>query len=77
LDAGESTLRVWNVIRTALLETYAALTPQALESLTSEERQKVYKLLKLKVVMHLDRTIEVGGTFMGNLNVCTLEAISS
>ena len=61
----------------ALLETYAALTPQALESLTSEERQKVYKLLKLKVVMNLDRTIEVGGTFMDNLNVCTLEAISS
>jgi hypothetical protein len=60
-----------------LLETYAALTMEALESLTSEERQKLYKTLRLRAVINLDGSIEVGGTFVDNLDACTLEALSS
>jgi hypothetical protein len=60
----------------ALLETYVALTPEALESLTPEERQKLYKMLKLKAVVNLDGSLEVGGMFVADLDVCTLEASS-
>jgi DNA invertase Pin-like site-specific DNA recombinase len=60
----------------SLLETYAALTPEALESLTPEERQKLYKMLKLKAVINLDGSIEVGGMFVDNLDVCTAEVSS-
>ena len=35
--------------RNAVLEHYAALAPEALDSLTSEERHKIYKMLKLNV----------------------------
>ncbi|HVF02112.1 MAG TPA: recombinase family protein [Rubrobacteraceae bacterium] len=59
-----------------LLETYAALTPEALESLTPEERQKLYKMLRLRVIINLDETIEVGGMFVDNLDVCTVEVSS-
>jgi site-specific DNA recombinase len=38
----------------ALLEHYAALAPDALDSLAPEERHRLYKMLKLKVVAHLD-----------------------
>jgi hypothetical protein len=35
--------------RDAVLEHYASLAPEALDSLTSEERRHLYKMLRLKV----------------------------
>jgi hypothetical protein len=58
-----------------LLNTYASLTPEALESLTPEERQRLYKMLRLRAVVNLDASIEVGGKFVNNLEGCTAEAI--
>jgi hypothetical protein len=34
-----------------LLEHYAGMVPEALEALTSEERHRVYKMLRLKVIV--------------------------
>ncbi len=45
----------------ALLRSYAAMTPAALDTLTSEERHQVYKMLRLKVMVHLDGALEVSG----------------
>jgi hypothetical protein len=61
----------------ALLETYAALTPEALGSLTSEERHRLYKMLRLRVVLRVDGTLEISGTFVEDLKISELEAISS
>jgi hypothetical protein len=61
----------------ALLETYAAFISEALGSLTPEERQKLYKILRLRVIVNLDGIIEVGGMFVDNLDVCTVEVSSS
>jgi hypothetical protein len=61
----------------ALLETYAALTPEALGSLTSEERHRLYKMLRLRVVLRVDGTLEISSTFVEDLKISELEAISS
>jgi translation initiation factor 2 beta subunit (eIF-2beta)/eIF-5 len=51
-----------------LLDHYAAMAPEALSSLTPEERHRVYKMLRLKVVAHLDGDVELTGDL-----VCTPE----
>ena len=60
----------------ALLETYVALAPEALGSLTPEERYQIYKMLRLRVVVNLDGTLEISGTLVDGLGVCTSEASS-
>ncbi len=44
-----------------LLDHYAAMAPEALRSLAPEERHRVYKMLRLKVIAHLDGCLEVVG----------------
>ena len=45
----------------ALIESYANLVPEALDSLTPDERQQVYRMLKLRVMAHPDGTLEAAG----------------
>jgi site-specific DNA recombinase len=45
--------------REAVLEHYAALAPEALDSLTSEERQRLYKMLRLKVLLAKSGDLEI------------------
>ena len=45
-----------------LLESYASMAPEALDSLALEERRQVYKMLKLRVTAYPDARLEVGGT---------------
>ncbi len=49
----------------ALLESYAQMTPEALDSLTPEERHRVYGILDLRATLKMDGTLEVSGTFSG------------
>ena len=44
-----------------LLDHYAAMAPEALSSLTPEERHQVYKILRLKVIAHLNGEVELIG----------------
>jgi site-specific DNA recombinase len=55
--------------RDALLESYANVTAEALEELSPEERNKLYKMLKLRVVVGNDGTPEVSGVFCGDLEL--------
>ncbi len=41
------------------------MTPEALDSLTPEERHRVYGMLGLKATTTMDGTLEVSGTFLG------------
>jgi recombinase-like zinc beta ribbon protein len=47
----------------ALLEYYASIAPEALDSLTPEERHHLYRMLRLEVVVRLDANLEVSGVF--------------
>ena len=59
-----------------LLENYAALAPEALESLKPEERYRIYKMLRLRVFAGLGGGVEVNGTFGAAPSVCELEPSS-
>jgi hypothetical protein len=53
--------------RDAVLEYYASLAPEALDSLSSEERHQLYKMLRLKVWVAKsgDLEIEMAGVPVG------------
>ena len=51
--------------RDALVETYAALAPAALDALAPEERHHLYKLLRLRVVARPDGALDLSGVFSG------------
>jgi site-specific DNA recombinase len=57
--------------RDTLLERYAGLVPEALDTLTAEERQQVYRMLRLRVVAPPEKlgTVEVTGALGGKLDV--------
>jgi len=57
----------------ALLESYAQMTPEALDSLTPEERHHVYGMLGLKAMIKMDGTLEVSGTFGDGDALCGME----
>ena len=59
-----------------LLEDYAALAPEALNSLAPEERHHLYKMLKLRVEINLDGSLKVGGMLVDPLTVCNVEGLS-
>ena len=59
--------------KNALLEYYVEMTPEALESLTPEERHRVYGILGLGAPITMDDTLEVSGTFDEGTSICGLE----
>jgi hypothetical protein len=46
-----------------ILELYAGMVPEALDALTSQERRRIYKMLRLKVLLHADGSTEITGMF--------------
>ncbi len=59
----------------SLLEHYAAIAPEALDSLAPEERHQLYKMLRLNVAVRLDANVEVSGVFGEGLLVSNLELV--
>ena len=55
----------------ALLEHYSLMAHEALDTATSEDRRRVYEMLRLRVVPHPDGTIEAKGEYVGGSNVRT------
>jgi hypothetical protein len=55
--------------RDVLLEPYAAIVPEALDNLIPEERRRLYKLLRITVIVQPDTTLEVSGIFAEGLSV--------
>lgn len=49
--------------RDALLERYVETMPRAIDTLTPDERHRVYKMLKLSANVSADGTLEVSGVF--------------
>ena len=77
LETGRQRLEELEHDRETLLEHYAGAVPEALENLTSEERHRVYKMLRLKVLAYPDARLEVSGVLGISPNaVCLYERIS-
>ncbi len=62
--------------RDALMKRYAGMMPEVLDTLSPEERHRIYKMLGLRVVLHPDAPLEVSGTLGDDLNVGELETAS-
>ena len=56
--------------RDALLNSLIGVAPDALNSLTPEERHHVYKMLKLRVIVGSDGALEVSGAFGDGFAMC-------
>jgi hypothetical protein len=63
--------------RDTLLRTYAGLVPEALDALSPEERHRVYKMLRLKVVTKPDRGLEVTGELPSHVGFLGLKTTSA
>jgi site-specific DNA recombinase len=61
----------------AILRRYAGMVPEALDALTSEERHRVYKMLRLKVLLNADGSTEITGVFGGPLNADTAGSVKT
>jgi site-specific DNA recombinase len=59
----------------ALLDYYASIAPEALDSLTPEERHHLYRMLRLEVVVRPDGDLEVSGAFGEGVPVSNLEFV--
>ena len=60
----------------ALLEHYAAIAPEALDSLTLEERHRLYKVLQLTVIIRPDTILEIREVFREGLTVSNPKLVS-
>ena len=70
-------MRALEVDRDTLLDSLEAQAPEALDSLTPEQRHQWYKLLKLKAEVFADGRVEISwaGSASGNA-VCETETLS-
>ena len=59
-----------------VMEHYAQMAPEALDSLTPEERQRFYTMLRLKVMVEINGDFELSGAFTADPDVCTTETAS-
>jgi hypothetical protein len=59
----------------ALLEYYASIAPEALDSLTPEERHQLYRMLRLEVIVRPDGDLEVSGVFGEGVPVSNSEFV--
>jgi hypothetical protein len=55
--------------RDTLMERYASVVPESLDALTSEKRHQLYKMLRLEVIAHPDKSLEVSGAIVGRRGV--------
>jgi hypothetical protein len=62
--------------RDVLLERCAAIAPEALNSLIQEERHRLYKMLRITVIVQPDTTLEISGIFGEGLSVSSQGLVS-
>ena len=65
----QETLAALELDRDILLEHYATIAPEVLDSPIPEERHRLYKLLRITVIVQPDTTLEVSGIFGEGLSV--------
>jgi flagellar motility protein MotE (MotC chaperone) len=63
IEGRKDALRQLEQDRDSLIEHYANMAPEALDSLTPEERHQLYKILRLRVTAGADRSLTAEGVF--------------
>jgi hypothetical protein len=53
------------------------MVPEALDTLSSEERHRVYKMLRLRVLLNADGSTEITGIFGGTLDVGAASSVKT
>ena len=61
----------------ALLASLEGAVPEALDRLPSESRNRIYRMLNLKVEALLGEPLKLSGVFVGDVGVCFSDTISS
>ena len=61
----------------ALLASLEDAVPEALDMLTAESRNRIYKMLSLKVEAVPDEPFKLSGVFVSDMDVCFTDTISS
>lgn len=61
----------------ALLASLEGAGPEVLDSLPPESRNRIYKMLSLKVEALPDEPLKLSGVFAGNVGVCSIDTTSS
>ncbi len=70
----EASQRIRATQRTSsLLDSYAGMDPEALHSLTPDERHEVYRILWLKILTHPDKALDVSYVLEAPTTVCSGE----
>jgi hypothetical protein len=77
LEEGRQRLEELEHDRDVLMERYAGAVPEALENLTPEERHRVYKMLRLKVLAYPDSHLDVNGVLGIAQEVCSFQPLST
>ena len=54
----------------SLLDFYAGMVPESLDSLTPDGWHEVYRMLRLKVLAHPDKALDVSGVLEAHTTVC-------
>jgi hypothetical protein len=55
--------------RDAILESCARMVREELDALPPEDRNQIYKMLRLEVILHPDRPISITGAFVADPDV--------
>jgi hypothetical protein len=63
IEGHKDALRQLERDRDTLMEHYASMAPEALDTLTPEERHELYEILRLRVTAAEDRTLTAEGVF--------------
>jgi hypothetical protein len=63
--------------RDALLDRLMEVAPEALDALGSDERQQLYRMLRLRVLANQDGSLEISGAFGDVPAVCENEPLRS
>jgi hypothetical protein len=58
-------LRALETDAEALVALYSKMVPESLDTITPEERNRLYRMLRVGVEVHPDGTLEVGGGHKG------------
>jgi hypothetical protein len=77
LEEGRQRLKELERDGEALMERCAGAVPEGLENLLPEERHRVYKMLRLRVLAYPDYRLEVHGVLGSAQEVCLYEPLST
>jgi len=76
LKERQERIRILKKDKAELIKSFENSVPEVLDNLPPEERHRIYKMLRLKVVVGADESIEISGAFRDHLSIGNFEPTS-